>query len=167
MYINMSDIDMELRPVLVNDEVVYVNRFGDLWRWSRTNRWSAPKFRKIENKLRPDGYIRPMISGKCVLVHRIVASSFLGLDMSDLKIQVDHRNGIRHDNRLDNLRLVTQQQNQHNRTKALGYSWNKKLNKWKAHIQLDGRQIHLGYFVIEEDARDAYMNAKLIHHKIP
>ena len=158
---------MELAPVLVNDEMVYVNRFGDLWRWTRNCQWSSPKFRKIDVTPNPKGYIRPKIGGTRVLQHRIVASVFLGLNMSDTKIQVDHINGVTHDNRIENLRLVTNQQNHFNRTKALGYSWNKQMNKWRAQIRLDGRLIHLGLFVNEEDARDAYMNAKLIHHQIP
>jgi len=163
----MSDEELSLEPVEVNDEVVYVNRFGDLWRWKRFGDYrSAPKFRKIECQPRSDGYIHPKIGGKCVLLHRIIASVFLGLDMTDTKRQVDHRNGIRHDNRLENLRLVTHQQNNFNRTKALGYCWNKQMNKWMAKIALDGRRIHLGYFVIEEDARNAYLNAKLKYHEI-
>jgi hypothetical protein len=163
----MSDEELELRPVTVNDEVVYVNRFVELWRWKQHCKWSAPKFLKIENKPRADGYIRPRIGGQNVLLHRIVASAFLGLDITETSIQVDHRNGIQHDNRLVNLRLVTHQQNQHNQTKALGYYWDKQNNKWKARIGIDGRTIYLGLFVNEEDARKAYLDAKLIHHQIP
>jgi hypothetical protein len=87
--------------------------------------------------------------------------------MFETKIQVDHISGVTHDNRLVNLRLVNNQQNHFNHTKALGYYWNKQNNKWQAQIQLDGRIIYLGCFVNEEDARKAYLDAKLIHHKIP
>ncbi len=163
MYIKMSDMDMELAPVLVNGEVVYVTRCGDLWRWTRDN-MRAPKFRKIEDTLTSYGYIRPRIGRKQVRKHRIIASAFLGLDITDLKIQVDHRNGIRHDNRLDNLRLVTCQQNQFNQTKAKGYYWNKQMNKWRAQIRIDGRAITLGLFVNESDARQAYLTAKSKYH---
>ena len=166
MYIKMTDIDMELREVTVNGEIVYVTRCGELWRWTR-HRWNAPKFRKIDTKVDAKGYIYPWIGGKRVPQHRIIASAFLGLDMSDTTIQVDHRNGIRHDNRLDNLRLVTPQQNQHNHTKAKGYSWNKQHNKWHAGIYLDRRKIHLGLFDVESEARQAYLDAKIIYHKIP
>jgi hypothetical protein len=162
----MSDEELALYPVTVNGEVVYVNRGRELWRWVIDNN-RAPKFRKIMNKPTTKGYIFPRIGETHVMLHRLIASAFLGLDITDLRIQVDHRNGIRHDNRLENLRLVNNQQNQHNQTKALGYSWNKRKNKWRAYITLNGRQIHLGYFDIEEEARQAYLDAKLIHHKIP
>jgi len=40
--------------------------------------------------------------------------------------QLDHINGIKDDNRISNLRSVTNQQNQCNRTTTKGYYWNKK-----------------------------------------
>jgi hypothetical protein len=165
-HIKMSDEELELRPVEVNGEIVYVTRCGDLWRWKRDNQHSTPTFRKIVNKPTSLGYIHPKIGGNCVKQHRIIASAFLGLEMFETKIQVDHINGMKHDNRLVNLRLVTHQQNQHNRTKALGYSWHKQNNKWKAKIKLDGRTINLGYFINESDARQAYLDAKLKYHII-
>lgn len=79
---------------------------------------------------------------------------------------IDHINGNKTDNRIENLRDVTQQQNQHNRTTAKGYSWNKLEKKWKAHIRLNNKGIHLGTFDKEEDAREAYLNAKEIYHII-
>ena len=161
----MSDEELALVPVLVNGEVVYVNRSGDLWRWTQYSR-DNPKFTKIDTVLNNNGYKRPKIGGKCVLQHRIIASAFLGLNMSDTKIQTDHKNGMRHDNRLTNLRLVTHQQNQHNRTRALGYHLDKNTGKWQAKIQLNNKRIYLGCFVNESDARKSYLDAKLKYHQI-
>ncbi|HBA3690165.1 TPA: HNH endonuclease [Escherichia coli] len=78
--------------------------------------------------------------------------------------QIDHINGIRDDNRLCNLRLVTQRENDQNRRKARGYSWNKGCSKWEAYIRVDGVLLHLGLFTTEAAARAAYLKAKARYH---
>ena len=78
---------------------------------------------------------------------------------------LDHINGIRDDNRICNLRSVTKQQNNFN-TKSKGYTWDKSNNKWLSQIQLDGKKIFLGYYNIEEEAREAYITAKQKLHVI-
>lgn len=79
-------------------------------------------------------------------------------------MQIDHINGIRDDNRLCNLRLVTQRENDQNRRKARGYSWNKGCSKWEAYIRVDGVLRHLGLFTTETAARAAYLKAKARYH---
>jgi hypothetical protein len=100
------------------------------------------------------------------LQHRIICAAFLGLDINDKNVQVDHINGVKRDNRLINLRLVNHQKNHFNQTKAKGYTWNKSKNKWQAQIKLDGKSKTLGYFENEEDAKNAYLEAKKIYHII-
>ena len=80
--------------------------------------------------------------------------------------QLDHINGVRDDNRISNLRSVTHQQNQWNRTLAKGYYWNKDRNKWVSYIYLNKKRIHLGYFNTEEEARQTYLKAKEQYHII-
>jgi hypothetical protein len=80
--------------------------------------------------------------------------------------QVDHINGIKDDNRIENLRSVTNQENQWNQRKAKGYYWNKKANKYKSQIKVDGVKKYLGLYDKEEDARQAYLDAKKIYHQI-
>ncbi len=162
----MSDEFLALEPVEIHGEVVYVNRGGELWRWTKTNPRSTKRtFRKIVIKPSKKGYIHPQINGTPVFQHRIIAKAFLGLDIADLKVPIDHINRIKTDNRLVNLRLSTHQKNRFN-TDAKGYCWDKHNNKWHALIKLDGKSKSLGSFVEKEDARQAYLNAKPIYHVI-
>jgi len=78
---------------------------------------------------------------------------------------IDHINGDKTDNRIENLREVTKQKNAFN-TKTKGYSWNKENKKWRSRITLNNKQIHLGLFDKEEDAKQAYLDAKKVYHTI-
>tara|TARA_R110000787_G_scaffold88827_1_gene188352 strand:+ start:925 stop:1401 length:477 start_codon:yes stop_codon:yes gene_type:complete len=86
------------------------------------------------------------------------------LDSSIVNNSIDHIDGNRLNNNIENLRVVTNQENQFNRTGAKGYYWNK--GKWKADIRLNGKNKHLGLFDNEDDARNAYLEAKKIYHII-
>jgi hypothetical protein len=79
---------------------------------------------------------------------------------------LDHINSIRSDNRICNLRSITQHQNLLNNKKAKGYSWAKDHKKWKSMIKYNNEQIFLGYYNSEQEARNAYLAAKEIYHKI-
>lgn len=77
--------------------------------------------------------------------------------------QLDHKNGNGLDCQTHNLRPATGTQNQANcqkrencTSKFKGVSWMKKNKRWKAHIHLKGKQIHLGCFKNEDDAARAY-----------
>ncbi|QGJ87600.1 HNH endonuclease [Gordonia phage Faith5x5] len=82
----------------------------------------------------------------------------------------DHRNGNGLDNRRANLREATQAQNMCNRrpsTGASGYkgvTWHARLNRWKGQITKAGRNHHLGYFQVAEDAARAYDDAARLMH---
>jgi hypothetical protein len=80
--------------------------------------------------------------------------------------EIDHINGITDDNRICNLRNVNHNQNMWNLTKAKGYNWHKKSNKWTAQIQLNKQKIHLGLYTTEQEAKQAYLNAKEKYHII-
>jgi predicted phosphodiesterase len=78
--------------------------------------------------------------------------------------QIDHINGVRDDNRICNLRNVNKNQNQWNRKTAKGYNFYR--NKYQAQIQVNNKRIYLGYFTTEQEARQAYLNAKEKYHII-
>lgn len=101
------------------------------------------------------GYMVVRRNGKNVMHHRVVWEEAYG--PIPYGKEIDHINGIRHDNRLDNLRLVTRSQNQFNRANVKGFSWHKRKKKWEAQIKHHGKKIFLGYHSDLIDARAAYL----------
>lgn len=76
---------------------------------------------------------------------------------------IDHRDGNKSNNSISNLREVTQQQNNFNR-KCKGYYFNN--SSYVAQIGINGVNINLGSFKSEKEARQAYLDAKKIYHRI-
>lgn len=112
------------------------------------------------------GYSNIMLSSKNVQksfdVHQLVAMAFLGHIPCGHKLEVDHINGIKTDNSVDNLQVITHRENAFRiqgkySSKYKGVSWCKHYLKWKSSIYYDNKFHHLGYFESEEKARDSYI----------
>lgn len=78
--------------------------------------------------------------------------------------KADHCDGNGLNNRLGNLRVVTNRVNLQNRHHAKssnypGVSWHKRAGKWIARIVVEGKTIHLGYYTDEGLAAHAYYQA--------
>jgi hypothetical protein len=99
---------------------------------------------------------------KKLSLHRVVYELARGAIPAGL--QIDHIDGDKTNNFLSNLRVVTNQQNQWNQTKAKGYCWHKQNKKWMAYIKLNGKNKFLGYYDTESEAHQAYLDAKKIYH---
>lgn len=86
---------------------------------------------------------------------------------------IDHINGDRADNRLENLRDVSHAENMQNlrgpvsRNKSgfLGVSQLRRNGKWAAFIKLNGKSRNLGSYDTPEDASRAYLIAKRRLHE--
>lgn len=100
---------------------------------------------------------------KCYTVQRLMWECFHGPVPDDMDI--DHIDGNKLNNSLDNLRLVSKSENQWNQNRK-GYSWYARTNKWVAQICVHGKNQHIGYFTTEDDARAAYLDAKSRLHLI-
>ena len=109
------------------------------------------------------GYARSSINRKKVYAHRIV------MEAGDFEInkQIDHINGNTLDNRKQNLRIVTSQQNgmnssirKDNTSGVTGVCWDKSRNMWFARIEYNKKCINLGYFIKFEDAVAARRKAE-------
>ena len=112
------------------------------------------------------GYIKivMLVENKCINLKGHHFAWYL-INKESVK-EIDHINGIRDDNRICNLRSVTRQQNQWNRTTAKGYYLDKRTNKFNSQIYLNRKRIRLGYFNTEQEARTAYLQAKEKYHII-
>lgn len=91
------------------------------------------------------GYLMTRISGEDVSVHRLAWFMTHGV----WPVELDHKDRVRHNNRLKNLREATRSVNCHNRA-----SWGevpakgvcKHGNKFKARVTVNGKRLYLGLF---------------------
>ena len=79
---------------------------------------------------------------------------------------IDHINGKRSDNRIENLRAVTKPENfrnmclrSDNKSGCPGVTFHKASNLWHARITVDKKIISLGYFKKHEEAIEARLKA--------
>ena len=107
--------------------------------------------------MNPDGYIVVSFKHHIYKAHRLAYYMYHGID--PLEKFIDHIDGNRSNNKIDNLRLATNPQNAMNRVNlnrnntsgVIGVYWDKFYKKWRAVIMINGKQTHLGYFINKED----------------
>jgi hypothetical protein len=111
-----------------------------------------------------NGYRRIKVSGRFYAEHRLVWL----VEHGEFPTQeIDHRDRVRGNNQIDNLRLVSRKTNMENTGtntrntsgfKGVGFS--KAMQKWRAFIGHNGKIKALGYFPTPELAHAAYLEAR-------
>jgi hypothetical protein len=114
-----------------------------------------------------NGYLYISIGSRLHRAHRL---AWLYVSGEWPKGQVDHINRNRSDNRISNLREVTNKQNGQNASKRSdntsghpGVCWYKRDSKWQAKITHNQKKIHLGYFSILAEALSARKAAEKLY----
>ena len=127
-----------------------------------------PDWRELKgNVSKSTGYRRVEINNKSYSYHRVVYfihNQKWKIHDSSTDNSIDHidRNPLH--NNIENLRVVTNQQNLWNQN-AKGYCFDRASGKYKAQICVDYKLKHLGYFMSEQAAGSAYLEAKSsLHH---
>lgn len=122
--------------------------------------WDARKGRFV-GTLTKEGYVVLSIDCRLVKAHRWIWEYLNGPIPEGMTI--DHINGVRSDNRIENLRLASNAQNirnsglsSRNASGLKGVSWEKVAGRWQVKIRLNGKLLHVGTFECKFLAANAY-----------
>ena len=115
------------------------------------------------------GYLRTKINRRQYLNHRLIYLLFTG----ELPECIDHIDGNKVNNKIENLRKATNSQNncnakisKRNTSGHKGVTWHKLKNKWQAQIYLQGTNYFFGLYDNIEDAVKAVRdNRQNIHQE--
>jgi len=136
---------------------------GDLyWKTSARQGWKGKKAGSLTN----EGYITIKIDGKAYKAHRLIML-WHGFELNE---HVDHIDGNRANNKIENLRSCLESDNAKNRptyknstTKIKNVVWNKKNKNYNVVIQANNKRKHIGCFydlelaeLVAYEAREKY-----------
>jgi hypothetical protein len=129
------------------------------------NQAPSPKVKigDVAGTITKQGYIRITILNNRLMAHRLAFAIYHGRWPDN---QIDHINGLKHDNRISNLRECTPEQNMHNRsayrinkTGFKGVYQPKNGKRFVAQIRNGGKAHYLGAFDSAKEASAAYAEA--------
>jgi len=166
---NGTEEDQELRKIVM-ERLSYDSRTG-IFKWEIRASSHVPKGSRAGALHKQTGYVRIKILGRSYRAHRLAWLIVYGSFPPD---QIDHINGVKHDNRIINLRAVTPAENNRNRafdirnkSGHIGISYNKKTNRWLARIGGNHKRVNLGSFDNLEDAIEARRIAEINYNYHP
>ena len=131
------------------------------WRWWNKRFADTPAFRRFDR----DGYLCGCIKNTPYRAHRVIWTMFTGKWPAEL---MDHKDGNRANNRMDNLREATNTENQRNRRLCGNEAGFKGVylnnpdyrnSTYRAMIMVKAKHVYLGTFDTAEQAHAAYCAA--------
>ncbi len=137
------------KPILTQQylkEIIHYNPKTGLFKWTSEKKYANSHTIGYTN---PYGYHSIMIDGRNFPAHRLAWLYVYGIFPPN---QVDHINHDKLDNRISNLRAVTNQDNQRNRrftgnsSGFMGVYWDKARSKWKTQIKVNQVVVNLGRY---------------------
>lgn len=139
---------------LERDVSLFDNRKGSAEKSCRT--WNTRFAGKEAFATDCHGYGSASVFGRKLLAHRVAWAVHYGAWPSQ---HIDHINGDRVDNRISNLRNVSQGENTRNAARRFdntsghnGVTWNRADRRWVAQIQHKRKMKYIGGFIELEDA---------------
>jgi hypothetical protein len=145
---------------------VFTYREGKLyWRISTNRRIRAGD--EAGSDAGAAGYSEVTVDGRRYQCHRVIYTLHTGENPK----YVDHIDGDPTNNRIENLRAATNQENsfnacipKNNTSGIKGVAWHKASNKWRAYITTKLGPKYLGYFTDIETAAAAITKARELYH---
>jgi hypothetical protein len=144
--------------IITHQELIQIIKYDidtGLFTWKKFRGGSAKK-NTLAGTIDKEGYRVIKINCKIYKAHRLAWFYTYGVFPTK---DLDHINQIKNDNRIINLREVTNSQNHQNRgvnknnsSGHKGVYWNNFHNKWQTNIGLNGKLQHIGYFLDINDA---------------
>jgi hypothetical protein len=149
-----------MTPAEISGLVEYDPETGILtWKPRQSARFNSKLAGKPAFNQMSKGYLTGRLGGRNYKAHRIAWAVYYGEWPT---AQIDHINGSRSDNRITNLRAVTNSENGKNQrvrsTNKTGepcVAWFPRDSKWWVKITVNRRQKHIGYFDTMVEAVDA------------
>lgn len=156
------------KQILLLQNLTYEPEFG-VFRWKKSPAQSVPSG-GVAGRMSSSGYVQIPFKRNYFVAHRLAWLWVYGVEPAG---QIDHVNGNRSDNRISNLRDVSQSMNQQNcklrkdnKSGKKGVTWHPSSCKWQAAISVNGRSKYLGVFQDVEEASQAYLLAAKQFHQI-
>jgi len=152
-------------PDCVIDRLIYDQKTGSFL-WKYKNKAHPRLFGKKAGAIR-DGYVVIKINGSAYKAHRLAWFIYYGTQPN----VIDHINGVRNDNRIENLRSVSTKDNTRNHGRIINGSLLpcgvRKLpsGKYQARIRDGEKSITIGTFGSVDLAKSAYMNSRKLIFK--